>query len=291
MKIGLNFFPIKLREMAQAAQLADRLGYESLWYGEHVIVPWEYDESKYPGDQVPFAPDSKIIDPFALFAHLAGITRHIRLGSGISILPLRDPFLTARTLVTVDLFSDGRLDLGVGVGWMVDEFEFVGRNFANRGPVLDEFLEVLDLLWREERVEYHGKHFDFRPVGFRPKPIQKPRIPVHVGGYRGRSLERAALYDGWYGGAASPEAAREIVEELHRQRRNAGTSENPFQISVLLFWQPTIEQIDAFEKAGVDQLVVTPWEPLMASWKALAGIQDFAESIGMQPPLDAIASS
>ena len=284
MEIGLNFSPIKTREMPQAAQLADRLGYSSLWYGEHVAVPWEYDESKYPGARVPFAPDSKILDPFALLACLVGVTKHIRLATGIAILPLRDPILTARTLTTIDLFSNGRLDLGVGTGWMVDEFEILKRDFAKRGPILDEFLEVLEVLWREERAEFHGEFFDFPPIGFRPKPLQKPRIPVHVGGYRGRSLKRAALYDGWYGVADTPELARDIVQGLGRERRAAGTTEHPFKISVLLFWKPTRAQIDAYEEAGVDQLVVTPWEPLTAASKALQGISDYAAEMGLVPP-------
>jgi alkanesulfonate monooxygenase SsuD/methylene tetrahydromethanopterin reductase-like flavin-dependent oxidoreductase (luciferase family) len=112
MKIGLNFFPIKIREMV-AAQLAASLGYQSLWYGEHVIVPWEYSRSKCRGGQVPFAAHLKMLDPFTLFATLASVARQIRFCSVLSILPLRDPFLTARTLLTLDLFSHGRLDLGV----------------------------------------------------------------------------------------------------------------------------------------------------------------------------------
>jgi probable F420-dependent oxidoreductase len=284
MRIGLNFFPVRTREMTQAAVLADRLGYSSLWYGEHVAVPWEYDASRYPGDRVPFHPDSKILDPLALLATLAGVTQHIRLGSGISILPLHDPLLMARTLVTIDLLSNGRLDLGVGVGWMVDEFEFVRRDFTKRGEILDEFLDVLDVLWTEPRPEHHGKHFDFRPIGFKPKPLQQPRIPVHVGGRGMPSLRRAARYEGWYGGADTPEAAAQIRAGIDRHRDALGTSDAPFQMSVLLFWRPSRDQIDAYADAGVDQLVVTPWAPLDDASRALAGIEEFAVTMGMTPP-------
>lgn len=284
MDIGLNFFPIKIKEMSEAAQLADRLGYSSLWYGEHVAVPWEYDASKYPGDRVPFNPDSKILDPFALLATLAGVTRHIRLGTGIAILPLHDPVLTARTLVTIDLFSNGRLDLGVGVGWMVDEFEIMGKDFKNRGPILDEFLQVLDELWQSDRPEFHGKFFDIPAIGFRPKPLQEPRIPVYVGGRHGPSLKRAALYDGWYGSADTLEEANRIVQELKREREAVGRLDKPFRISVLMFWKPTKAQIEAYEEIGVDEVVVTPWEPLKESWKALQGIKEFAEEVGIKPP-------
>ena len=126
MKIGLNFAPIRRKDQPRAAVLADQLGYSSLWYGEHVALPFDFDPSKYPGESMMFDPESIILDPFALFSFVAGITEHVRLGSGIAILPLHDPLITARTLVTVDLLSSGRVDLGVGVGWNVDEFDFVG---------------------------------------------------------------------------------------------------------------------------------------------------------------------
>ena len=132
MKIGLNYAPIRRADQAKAAALADRLGYSSLWYGEHVALPYDFDPSRYPGEQMTFDPDSIILDPFTLLAHTAGITEHVRLGTGIAILPLHDPLLTARTLVTLDMVSQGRLDLGVGVGWCVDEFDFLGRDFAKR---------------------------------------------------------------------------------------------------------------------------------------------------------------
>lgn len=280
-KIGLNFFPVKMREMPQAAMLADTLGYTSLWYGEHVAVPWEYDKSRYPGDQVPFHPDSKILDPFALLSYLAAITKNIRLGTGIAILPLHDPLLTARTLTTIDLMSGGRLDLGVGVGWMVDEFDFIGRDFAQRGPILDEFLDVLDVLWTEPRPEFHGKHFDFRAIGFKPKPLQTPRIPVHVGGYAPVALRRAARYEGWYGGAKTPADCRRIRTDIQRYREEIGTADLPFEMSVLMFWKPTRAEIDDYAAAGADQLVVTPWEPLTDSHKALHGIEEFAHEMGM----------
>lgn len=273
-----------MREMVQAASLADRLGYASLWYGEHVAVPWEYDASRYPGDRVPFHPDSKILDPLALLAHIAGVTRHIRLGTGISILPLHDPLLMARTLVTIDLFSDGRLDLGVGVGWMIDEFEALKRDFARRGEILDEFLDVLDVLWSEPRPQHDGKHFEFPSIGFKPKPLQRPRIPVHVGGSGTPSLRRAARYEGWYGGADTPEEAARILGEIQRYREDEGTIDRPFEMSVLLFWKPSRAQVDAYADAGVDQLVVTPWEPLTDASKALRGIEDFASEIGLDPP-------
>jgi len=283
LKIGLNYAPIRRGDQPQAAILADRLGYSSLWYGEHVALPLDFDPSRYPGEWMRFDPDSIMLDPFALLAYVAGITEHVRLGTGISILPLHDPLITGRTLVTIDFVSGGRLDLGVGVGWNPDEFSFLGRDFHRRGEVLDEFLDVLDVLWTQPRPEHHGTHFDFRPIGFRPKPVQRPRIPVHVGGRTPASLRRAARYEGWYGGADTPGDAREILDEIRRYRDELGTADAPFEFSVLLFRAPDREEIDAYGAAGVDQLVVTPWEIENPS-NALARIEAYAAEAGIEPP-------
>jgi len=282
-KIGLNYAPIRRADQAKAATLADRLGYSSLWYGEHVALPYDFDPTRYPGEQMTFDPDSIILDPFTLLAHTAGITEHIRLGTGISILPLHDPLLTARTLVTLDMVSHGRLDLGVGVGWCIDEFEFLGRDFSKRGEILDEFLDVLDVLWTQPRAEHHGRHFDFRPLGFRPKPVQRPRIPVHVGGKGTVSLRRAARYEGWYGSADSPEDAARVLATIQQFREEAGTADGPFELSVLMFRGPSSGEIDDYAAAGVDQLVVTPWVIANPS-NALEMIEQFAADVGISPP-------
>jgi probable F420-dependent oxidoreductase len=281
-KVGLNYAPIRRTDQPRAAILADALGYSSLWYGEHVALPYDFDPSKYPGESMMFDPDSIILDPFALLAYVAGITEHVRLGTGIAILPLHDPLITARTLVTMDMVSGGRIDLGVGVGWNVDEFEFLGRDFHKRGEILDEFLDVLEVLWSESRPEHHGEHFDFRKIGFRPKPVQRPRIPVHVGGKGPVSLRRAARYDGWYGAADTPDEAARILGEINRYRREEGVDSDPFEFSVLLFRAPDAAEIDSYESAGVDQLVVTPWV-IQDPSNAIRRIEEYAAEIGLTP--------
>lgn len=283
MRVGLNYAPIRRKDQPEAARLADRLGYSSLWYGEHVALPYDFDPSRYPGGSMMFDPESVMLDPFALLAYVAGITEHVRLGTGIAILPLHDPLITARTLVTIDMVSNGRLDLGVGVGWNLDEFEFLGRDFHKRGEILDEFLDVLDVLWTEPRPEHHGRHFDFRPIGFRPRPVQRPRIPVHVGGRGPASLRRAARYEGWYGSADTAEEAALILAEIRHHREQAGIAEAPYEFSVLTFWAPNPEQIDAYAAVGVDQLVVTPW-PIADPVHALRRIGEYADEVGLVPP-------
>jgi len=282
MKIGLNVFPVKVEELGPFAQLAERLGYSSLWYGEHVAVPWKFDDSRYAGNKTPFAADTKLLDPWAVLTYLGTLTKTIRLGTGICILPLRDPILTARSIVAADVFSNGRIDIGAGTGWLEFEFKVMKRDFKARGAILDEFLEVLDRLWKEREPEFHGKHFDFPPIGFEPKPAQRPRIPVHVGG-KGVSLKRAARYDGWYGGLATAEEAASLKAEIMQLRRAAGTIDQPFFYTALYVWSaPGRDIIEAYAKAGVDQMVVTPWDWSKSSDDAMEAIERYAESIDLK---------
>jgi alkanesulfonate monooxygenase SsuD/methylene tetrahydromethanopterin reductase-like flavin-dependent oxidoreductase (luciferase family) len=184
----------------------------------------------------------------------------------------------------MDMVSNGRVDLGVGVGWNPDEFHFLGRSFHERGEILDEFLDVLDVLWSEQRPEHHGKHFDFRPIGFRPKPIQLPRIPVHVGGRGPVSLRRAARYEGWYGAADTPDEAAQILREIRRNREEVGRADQPFEFSVLMFRAPAKDEVEAYQAAGVDQLVVTPWEIPDPS-NAIRRIEEYADEVDIEAPL------
>ena len=184
--------------------------------------------------------------------------------------------------MTIDLVSGGRLDLGVGVGWNPDEFGFLGRDFHRRGEILDEFLDVLDELWTKPRPEHHGQHFDFRPIGFRPKPVQRPRIPVHVGGRGSVSLRRAARFEGWYGSADTPEDAARIRGEIQAYRDELGTADNAFEFSILLFRAPDRAEIEAYQAAGVDQLVVTPW-PIVDPSNAIRRIEEYATEVALEP--------
>ncbi|MGE0386378.1 MAG: TIGR03619 family F420-dependent LLM class oxidoreductase [Gammaproteobacteria bacterium] len=282
MKIGLNIFPVALEEQVPLARLAEELGYHSLWYGEHIALPAVFDPAEYPTGKPPFDPRTRFLDPFALFTHLAAATRTIRFGTGIVILPLRDLFTTARTIVTVDRLSGGRLDLGVGVGSVRSEYGRVGRRWETRGAVLDEFLAALDRLWSDATPEFHGRHFDFGPIGFEPKPVQAPRVPVHAGGFTEPSLRRAARCDGWYGLVDSPEQARATRDRIEGYRREYGTAGRPFELTLLfLFSAPPAAQVADYEAAGVDQIVVTPWVDWKRRERALPATREYAAQVGL----------
>src|SRR5690606_15922317 len=215
MKIGLNLVPVSLDKLADAARVSEELGFESGWIGEHIVLPMK-PRAPYPYGEASFRPDTPFLEPFVALAHLATVTEKLRLGTGICILPGRQFFATARAITTLDNISRGRLDLGVGTGWSEDEFELLGADFHQRGAVMDEFLDALDALWQQQHPSFHGKYLDFDNLGFAPKPVQKPRVPVHVGGFAPAALRRAAVRgDGWYGSAGSPEEARNSIDTIN----------------------------------------------------------------------------
>lgn len=184
-----------------AARQADTLGYTSVWAADRIIIPWQINTAyPYSQDQrfiVP--PDRPFLEPLTCLAFLAGCTERIQLGMSVLVLPYRHPLHWAKIATTIDHLSKGRLILGVGVGWMVEEFEALGVSFEERGPISDEQLQLVDHLWHEEKTGFQGRYYHLAEVAFNPKPFQKPRIPIWVGGEGVRAQRRAASYgDAWF---------------------------------------------------------------------------------------------
>lgn len=201
MKFGISLSGLGARHYPEVAAVAEGAGFDSLWMPEHLVFPvdmppnYGYTEDGYPpmNSQVP------AFDPFVVLGAVASRTSTIRLGTGVFILPLRHPIQVARSTVTLDRMSGGRLVFGIGVGWMPDEFAIVGEEFANRGKRTDEIIDLLRQCWRDQVVEHRGVHYDIPPVYFEPKPVKGPHgIPIIVGGTSKGALERAGrLGDGW----------------------------------------------------------------------------------------------
>jgi len=276
MKFGLNFTPVYPSAMAELATLADTLGYESLWIGEHVLVPFGGTPEE---DRLNWKPDSRFVEPWVALAHLAAVTTRVRLGTCVGVLPLHHPVHLARAVATADVLSNGRLIVGVGVGVIEAEYRAVNVDFRTRGARLDEMIEVMDVLFTDPRPEYHGRFYDFPPSGFEPKPVQQPRPPLIVGGHGERAIRRCIdKADGWIGGAASPDRAGSLISELQRER--AGTGKPPLEITILAGWSQGFEPqlVEAFEEAGVDRILVTPW---VSSRRARQGIEEFAIAAGL----------
>lgn len=195
--------------MAELAETADRLGYDSLQVTDHLVIPVEY-RSPYPyhpSGRMAAGPDDSFFEPLSLVSFLAGRTSRIRLGISVMVAPYRNPVVTAKQLACMDVLSGGRMVLGLGVGWMAEEFAAVdARYFAARGPVTDEIIEIFRRIWRDQPASFQGKHYAFEPIGVMPKPHQAGGIPIIIGGISRAAIRRAArLGDGWQPFKLTPE--------------------------------------------------------------------------------------
>jgi probable F420-dependent oxidoreductase len=239
-------------ELVAAARAAEAAGFDSVWAGEHIVLP---DPQVPPS---PMDPRAAALDSLLALTWAAAHTTTIRLATGIVILPQRNPFVLAKQVATLDVLSGGRVILGVGAGYLEPEFAAIGANFAERNAVTDEYLDALEALWYAEQPEYHGRFVDFAGIDAHPRPQQSP-IPIVVGGHRPPSFRRAvARAHGWYGYGLTPEQMAEANDAL---RVAADRVERPahlgrLEISVTPRGRPTPELVDAFAYQGVDRLVV-----------------------------------
>jgi probable F420-dependent oxidoreductase len=238
---------------------AEELGFESVWLGEHVVLPIALEGKLTEAEEhPPIAPTIPILDVSDVLSFLAARTTKIRLGTFVYLLGLRHPFLSARSFATLDMLSQGRVELGLGAGWIRTEWEAIGADFDGRGRCLDEAIQVCRRLWTEPSIEHHGEFFQFPAVAFEPKPIQNP-LPVSIGGESRAALRRAARFaQGWMGMQHSPETAAEQVRALRKLEVEVGRIEPPVMVTVV--GEISAEHPpDAWAEAGVDRLVVHPW--------------------------------
>ena len=275
MKFGLALGRLNPGFFVDVTVEADRLGFESVWLPEHLVLPVKMTNSPHPGhDHPPIPANVPVFDCFAYLSYLAGLTERVRLGTHVYNLALRHPFVAARAVQTLDVVSGGRVELGIGASWLAEEWQAAGLDFHTRGRRLDEALAVCTRLWSEEVVEHHGTFFDFDPVMFEPKPVQKPWPPVHVGGESEAALRRAArVGDGWIGITHTVESVRRPVELLTKLREEAGRADLPFEVT-LGGPVATRDEVARWEEAGVHRLIVAPWA---RSREAIEGMQRFAE--------------
>jgi len=274
MKFGVALSGCHPALHADVAVAADELGYESVWMAEHLVFPVDMSGSPHPGEDLPPVPPSTpVFDAFAWLAYLAAKTERVRLGTNVYLLGLRHPFAAARAVQTLDQVSNGRSLLGVGAGWLRQEWTSAGLDPATRGRRLDEALAVCRRLWTEEVIEHHGDFFDFGPVMFEPKPVQKPHPPIHVGGDSDAALRRAARHDGWYGLQATPEGVAGALVRLREMRRAEGRDAEPFEVTVGAVPRDP-DDLARWEDAGVDRLIVSPWT---RSREAVEALRRFAD--------------
>lgn len=279
MQLGLvhiNMGPMSRPDVvAEAARAAEAAGFDSVWAGEHVVLP---DPQVPPS---PMRPQDPALDPLLALAWAAAHTATIRLATGIVILPQRNPVVLAKQVATLDVLSGGRVILGIGAGYLEPEFRAVGANFAERGAVTDEYLDAMQALWYDQHPAYHGRFADFAGIDARPRPLQQP-IPLVVGGHTAPAYRRAvARAHGWYGYALTPQQAAASIAGLataaDRVQRPAELGE--LEISVTPRGQITRELTAEFALAGVHRLVLLapptpdgPAQTIQAGTSAISGL-------------------
>jgi probable F420-dependent oxidoreductase len=259
MKIGLfaiNYGtcgdPASAVRVAQAAEAA---GFESVWTGEHIVLP----DPMIPA--FPLAPETPMLDTVVTLTWIAAHTKRIRIASGIIVLPLRNPVLLAKELASVDVVSKGRLIIGLGAGWLEPEFKALGVPIEKRGERMDDALRAMRALWTMEQPEHHGPSASFSQVVARPRPLQRPMPPVVIGGESPSALRRAAtMGNGWYGFGLTVEQTKQHMEGLRRAAADHGrpVELGNLEITVTPVGRLDSSSVEAFAAAGVHRLVVLP---------------------------------
>lgn len=253
-----NANPTFLRTLGPA--LEER-GFESVWVPEHVVLFDDYD-SPYP-----YAPDGKfpgggdtgLLEPFTALTYLAAVTDTLRLGTGICLISQRNPVYTAKQVADLDALSAGRVEFGIGVGWLREEFDVLGMPFDDRGPRSRDVIAAMRSLWTDQVSSYDGKHYSLPECRLYPKPVQAT-LPIHVGGETSAALARAAdLGQGWYGFNRTPDQVPEALERLDRilAERGRSRTDDDFTVSVCPYFNPIDRAaLEQYEALGVDRVIV-----------------------------------
>ncbi|MDD9370704.1 MAG: LLM class F420-dependent oxidoreductase [Acidimicrobiales bacterium] len=244
---------------AVGREIEDR-GFESIWVPEHVVLFDDY-ESQYPyspDGKFPGGAESGMLEPLQALTYLAAVTDRVRLGTGICLVPQRNPVYTAKAVTDLDNLSGGRVDFGVGVGWLREEFEAVAMPFEHRGRRTDEHLQVMKALWCDEVSEFHGELYDLDPCRMYPKPVQAPHPPIHVGGESDAAMRRVARHgQGWFSFDRLPEQLPGPLARLDAALAAEGRSRADIVLSVSPYFNAvTPELVAQYAEMGVNRLIV-----------------------------------
>ena len=247
-------------QLIDIAKIAEEVGFAGVNMAEHLVTP-EVIDSKYP-----YSPDGSarwdanahFPEPWALTSMLASHTTTLKFATSVYILPMHDVFTAAKSISTAAYLSDNRVVLGVGVGWMKEEFLLTGQDFHTRGRRMDEMLEVMAKFFAGGMVEHHGEFYDFPRMQMEPAPTEP--VPVLIGGHSEPALRRAAQWDGWF--AAGPYNVDELVGYLQRLRAvrtEMGTADRPYQVIAGLWEWPSLDDAKRLSDLGLTGLVKIPW--------------------------------
>lgn len=249
---GINTGPCAIPAAASAvARAAEDAGFDSLWTGEHIVLP----DPQVPPSPVPA--DTPFIDSAIALSYVAGQTRTIRLGTGIIILPQRNPVVLAKELASVDVLSNGRLIFGIGIGYLRPEFEAIGAPFNYKGPRTEEFLAAMIALWTMDKPEYKGRFVSFSGVNAMPRPVQRPHPEIVFGGHTEDAYGRTArLARGWFGFALDVEGTAKCIEGLRAACSKAGRRFEEVEVSVAPRGRVDRDTAKRFADLGVSRLIL-----------------------------------
>jgi probable F420-dependent oxidoreductase len=262
-------------DMARYARLVEDLGFESLFMGEHTVIPVQIKTSHPFGGGLPDGYE-RMPSPWICLAIAAAVTKRIRLGTDVALIPEREPIGLAKDIATLDFYSGGRLLIGVGAGWLREESEVMRVNFRRRWDITRDYIQAMKELWTRDQSAYHGEFISFPPVLCYPKPMQKPHPPIHIGaGGMGHNNERAlrntvAFADGWMPVAVSPQQMKTHLAKLEQLCSEAGRDFSKIEITVVIDSKPALEGTGAkelirrFEDCGVHRIIWATLEPLAA---------------------------
>lgn len=282
MKFGLAFASSVGIEQEQAFDIcrtAEAAGFESLWGGEHVILPSSI-ESKYPytaDGKIPAEPDTPIPDPLIWLAFAAAAAPTMRLGTCILIVPQRNPLVLAKELATLDRLSGGRVELGLGVGWLKEEFDALGVPWERRGARNDEYIEAMRALWAGPHAEFHGEFVDFAPVTCSPRPVQES-IPILVGGDSDVAIRRAVrLADGYFPGEGDPDQLQGLIRRVRQGAEDAGRDPDSIEINAMFGVQMAdpVAGVEQLREIGVGRAMVPAF--FFAGDGGMDRLREFAE--------------
>ncbi|MEH6581748.1 MAG: LLM class F420-dependent oxidoreductase [Halioglobus sp.] len=282
MKFGLvpvNVGVKSVEDMVGLAQYVESIGFESAWTFEHVMVPVDYS-SKYP-----YSKDGKMggdstnnfIDPLIALSAIAASTKTLRLGTGVNIVAQANPMLLAKQAASLDLISNGRFMLGAGIGWLQEEFDAMGVPFERRGARFDDYIQAMRKVWSGDVVEHQSEFINWSGFHSYPLPVQKPGVPIIMGGSKGKIYERIAKHgDGWFAPTDSAESLAPMLEPLKDACREHGRDYGSIELTSMWDSQGGLDAIKAFEDIGVSRVIV----PVFALGRnPLEGLAKFGDDI------------
>ena len=277
--IPINIGMQSLEQIVGLAQLAESLGYESVWTFEHVMVPVEY-ESRYPyskDGKMGGGSDAAFLDPLIALTAVAAHTNTLRLGTGVNILSQTNPLLLAKQAATLDLLSNGRFMLGAGIGWLKEEFDAMGVSFERRGARYDDYVVAMRKVWSGEVVEHQSDFINWSGFQSYPLPVQEGGVPIIIGGSKGKAFDRIALHgNGWFAPTNDAATLAPMLEDLKAACARHERDYDSVEITSMWDNQGGMDAIKAFEDIGVSRVIV----PLFVLGRdPVAGLKSLAESV------------